>query len=343
MSDFLRSCVERYIELTGGKYKLKYAATPFLDEKAAHWELNGGKGIPPEDYSNFPSRNRRRVATPMNATMNITEWEPDPELEDTQKITPTGALQPIASKIVMKVLYAARMCRWDLLRVCGVLSQKVSKWTELEDKMLHRMMCYINSTIDLKMIGWVGQDITIDDPADHVIYVYSDADFAGSVDNTKSTTGCFTRVTGTTTSFPLCAFSKKQTSTALSTPEAEIVAAAFCCNRQITPGFTLWKTTLGREPTIRFMEDNETCICIIKSGKSPALRHIMRTQRISIGSLHEAYSRGDFEIRYCDTEEQSADIFTKAFTCSNKWTHATGLINHVYPNEFWKEYGTPGY
>lgn len=35
-------------------------------------------------------------------------------------------------------------------------------------------MCYVNSTLDLKMIGWVGDDISCLD-----VSLHADADFAG--------------------------------------------------------------------------------------------------------------------------------------------------------------------
>ena len=42
---------------------------------------------------------------------------------------PKGVLQPVAAKIIMKVLYGARMARYDLLHACQSLACFVSKWT----------------------------------------------------------------------------------------------------------------------------------------------------------------------------------------------------------------------
>ena len=39
-----------------------------------------------------------------------------------------GQLQPIAARVLMKILYAARMCRFDLLRAVGSLATRVTKW-----------------------------------------------------------------------------------------------------------------------------------------------------------------------------------------------------------------------
>ena len=67
-----------------------------------------------------------------------------------------GALQPIAAKVLMKTLYAARMARFDLLRAVCHLACFITKWTPECDKRLHRLACYIHSTKSHRMVGWVG-------------------------------------------------------------------------------------------------------------------------------------------------------------------------------------------
>ena len=47
----------------------------------------------------------------------------DKEYNDSNE--PTGVLQPKASTIIMKVLYGARMARYDLLHACQALACKV--------------------------------------------------------------------------------------------------------------------------------------------------------------------------------------------------------------------------
>ena len=59
---------------------------------------------------------------------------------------PPGKLAPIAAKIIMKVFYAARVARFDLLRAVGFLACYITRWDELCDEHLHALMCYIKST-----------------------------------------------------------------------------------------------------------------------------------------------------------------------------------------------------
>ena len=42
---------------------------------------------------------------------------------------PQGHLQPIASRVLMKILFAAWMARWDLLRATQSLASRVTKWS----------------------------------------------------------------------------------------------------------------------------------------------------------------------------------------------------------------------
>ena len=79
----------------------------------------------------------------------------DQKAEEPGDLANTGALAPVASKILMKVLYAARMARPDLLRATCYLATRITKWTAQCDKMLYRLMCYIYSTsMPCCMDGW---------------------------------------------------------------------------------------------------------------------------------------------------------------------------------------------
>ena len=44
----------------------------------------------------------------------------------------------------MKLLYGARLARFDLLRAINNLAAYITKWTPDRDKRLHSVMCYVN-------------------------------------------------------------------------------------------------------------------------------------------------------------------------------------------------------
>ena len=100
------------------------------------------------------------------------------------------------------------------------LAQKISKWTIECDLALHRLMSYIHSTLDHRLVGYVG-----DQRSDVQVHLYADADFAGDPSSKKSTTGVHLCLRGPLTYFPINGQSKRQGCVSHSTPEAEIVAA----------------------------------------------------------------------------------------------------------------------
>lgn len=59
-----------------------------------------------------------------------------------------GTLHKAASAVVMKILYVARMARLDLLRPTTRCASYITKCSPYRGKPLHRLVCYILSTLD---------------------------------------------------------------------------------------------------------------------------------------------------------------------------------------------------
>ena len=134
------------------------------------------------------------------------------------------------------------MCRPDLLRAVAGLARKVTKWTKLQDLQLHRLVAYLNSTLDKRQVGWVG-----DSKESLELHLYGDADLASEIEDSISTSGVFLEVQGPDTRFPLTGQSKKQTAVSHSTPEAEIVAADHAIRTEGLPALQLWEILLERK------------------------------------------------------------------------------------------------
>ncbi|RWR92079.1 Dimer_Tnp_hAT domain-containing protein/DUF4371 domain-containing protein [Cinnamomum micranthum f. kanehirae] len=109
--------------------------------------------------------------------------------------------------------------RLNIAYSVGVCARYHSKPKESHIHSVKRIMKYVSGTVDFGI--WLSKD-TNTTPVG-----YSDADWAGCTDDRKSTTGgCF--FIGNN----LVAWhSKKQTSTSLSTAEAEYIAAGSCCSQ----------------------------------------------------------------------------------------------------------------
>ena len=167
-----------------------------------------------------------------------------PVLEDTAFTeadhTSTGILAPYAIKVIMKILCCARVCRLDLMHPVCTLSRDTSKRSRACDKRLHRLTAYIHTTRDWTLRTCVG------DAADKCrIACFSDADFAGDLKDSKSTSGGFVAVVGPKMFVPLSCLCKKQQVVSHSSTESEIVALDVWIRTEALPTLTLWETLLG--------------------------------------------------------------------------------------------------
>jgi hypothetical protein len=232
-----------------------------------------------------------------------------------------------ASHILMKTLYAARACRYDLLRaVCG-LASCTTKWTHQCDRDLHRLICYINTTKEHAMIGWCG------DPSEALeLRVCADADFAGCVRTMRSTTGVILAVTGPNARMILNGVSKRQTAVSHSTPEAEIVTADYAMRAEGMPALTLLETILRRKVHLCVMEDNEAMIKICHSGKNPTMRYLNHTRKVGVSWLMNVFKLPEIDVCKIDAKLQAADIGTKRITCLDTWRSNCVLINLSEPD-----------
>jgi hypothetical protein len=132
---------------------------------------------------------------------------------------------------------------------------------------------------------------------------YSDSDWAGCKIDRKSTLGTCQFLRRSLVSWA----SKKQNSVALSTTEAEYIAAGYCCMQLLWMRQTLrdYGYKLSKVP---LQCDNESSI---RMADNP-VEH-SRTKHIDIlyHVLRDHQQRGDIEIDYVSTKKQLADIFTK--------------------------------
>ena len=241
----------------------------------------------------------------------------------------------------MKLLYAARIARFDLLRSINILARNVTRWSYEDDANLHHLMCYINSTLSMKMIGWVGDKLD-----DLCLALYADADFAGCAQCLCSTSGSHFHVQGKHTRFPLAGGGKRQGCVSHSTPEAEFVAADTALRTLELPSISIWKVLANKFPHLLVHDDNQGMIGVVRSRRNPTMRHLQRTHEISIASLHEHFQRDHFLLIYEISAKMAADIHTKGFKNPLAWKKACMLINLLEPGDlFSKELAdivTPG-
>ncbi|KHM99983.1 Retrovirus-related Pol polyprotein from transposon TNT 1-94, partial [Glycine soja] len=159
-----------------------------------------------------------------------------------------------------------------------------------------RILKYVNGTSDY--------GIMYCHCSDSMLVGYCDADWAGSADDRKSTSGgCFYLGNNL-----ISWFSKKQNCVSLSTAEAEYIAAGSSCSQLV------WMKQMLKEYNVE--QDVMTLYCdnmsAINISKNP-VQH-SRTKHIDIRHhyIRELVDDKVITLEHVDTEEQIADIFTKA-------------------------------
>jgi hypothetical protein len=132
---------------------------------------------------------------------------------------------------------------------------------------------------------------------------YSDSDYAGCKVDRKSTSGTCQFLGRSLVSWS----SKKQTSVALSTAEAEYIAAGQCCAQLLWMRQTLrdFGYNLSKVPLLC---DNESAIRMTDNPVEHS-----HTKHIDIWHhfLRDHQQKGDIEVFHVSSENQLADIFTK--------------------------------
>ena len=133
---------------------------------------------------------------------------------------------------------------------------------------------------------------------------YCDADYAGDVDTRRSTSGYVFVLNGAAVSWA----SKVQPTVAVSTTEAEYIAAATAAREAVWLRQLLLDAT-GEGGPVNLMSDNQSAIHLMHNPGGTA-----RSMHIDVAHhfVRDRVARGDLVVRYISTTEMAADAMTKA-------------------------------
>jgi hypothetical protein len=244
----------------------------------------------------------RPCSTPMSANQTFKRVD-SPEIDITRYQKAIGSL-----------MYAMLGTRADLAHSVGVLSQFSSCPSKAHWNGVMRVFRYLRKTanVTLKYQG-TSNELQVTG--------YSDSDYAGDPNTRRSISGNVFIVSNAAISW--C--SNKQSVVALSSTEAEYVAAAHATKQ------AMWLTTLLNEldlqpnpVPITLLLDNQSCMDL---AYNPI--HHKRSKHIDVRHhyLRERVEEGDIELEYVPTGDQLADPFTKQLPRERHETHfkAMGL------------------
>ena len=182
------------------------------------------------------------------------------------------------------------------MHVVGIVGRFQANPKEVHLQAVKRIFKYIQVTQNYGL--WYPRDI------DLTLHAYTDADWAGSMYDRKSTSGGGFFMGSRLVSW----FSKKQSSIALSTAEAEYVVVASCCTKLLWMMKTLQDIQITCTPPISILCDHTSAINI---SKNPIMHSKTKHIPIKYHFLREQVLEQNVKLEYVPSKEQVADIFTK--------------------------------
>lgn len=160
--------------------------------------------------------------------------------------------------------YATVTTRPDLCAATGYFSRFQSGFDDRHFNHAKHILRYLRGTVDLKMVYKKQEDAA-------VLVGYSDSDWGGDKNDSKSTSGYVFKIFGNTVSWA----SRKQTTVSLSSTEAEYVALteAICEAKWIQK--LLKELGINCNEPVVIYEDNQSCISIANDSKeSKRMKHL---------------------------------------------------------------------
>ena len=236
------------------------------------------------------------VSTPLDPNIKLV---PLPENEAPADVPYAAA--------VGSLMYAAVGTRPDIAFAVQTLSQFSSRPSNTHWTAVKHVFRYLKGTTDV--------GITYSGNTNLELIGFSDADWAQSQADRRSVSGYAFKLADGTVSWS----SKKQPTVALSTMEAEYIALSHAAKEAIWLRRLLTELGVISDSPTLVLTDNQSAIAFAHDNQFHA-----RSKHIDIRHhfIRERIDSGDIEVRHCASEDNCADMLTKALA---KPTHSRQL------------------
>ncbi|XP_020578757.1 uncharacterized protein LOC110023608 [Phalaenopsis equestris] len=242
------------------------------------------EGYAREILKKFKMENSQSIKTPVECGVKLSQFDEGKRID------------PIFFKSLVGSLRYLTCTRPDILYAVGLVSRYMETPTVTHLKTAKRIMRYIKGTIDFGLFYSSSNNFKL--------VGYSDSDWAGDMDDIKSTTGFVFFIGDTAFTW----MSKKQPIVTLSTCEAEYVAATSCVCHAIWLRNLLKEISLPQEEAIKICIDNKSAIAL---AKNPVFHDRSKHIDMRYHYIRECIERREIQVQYVKSQDQVADIFTK--------------------------------
>ncbi|KAJ7971537.1 Retrovirus-related Pol polyprotein from transposon TNT 1-94 [Quillaja saponaria] len=250
---------------------------------------DGGIFISQESYAKdvlkkFQMLDSNSVNTPMECGVKLSKHDVGEKVDPTLFRSLVGSLRYLTCT------------RPDILYAVRVVSRYMESPTFTHMKTAKRILRYLRGTLDYGLFY----------SSSHIIDLvgYCDSDFAGDLDDRKSTTGFVFFMGNNAISW----VSKKQPIITLSTCEPEYVTATSCTCHAIWLRRLLKELQEPQKEATQIFVDNKSALAL---AKNPVFHDRSKHIDTRYHFIHECIAKKEVEVKFVKSLDQVADIFTK--------------------------------
>jgi hypothetical protein len=202
--------------------------------------------------------------------------------------------------IVGSLLYASMVTRPDITFSVQALGRHLQSSGPEHLSAAKRVLRYLQGTKMLGIIFSGGKNVQ-----NTTLTGYSDSDWGGDPDTRRSTTAYLFKFGGG----PISWSSRLQPTVALSSAEAEYMAASAAVQEATYLRQLLSEFGYQQSKSTTIFEDNQGCIAL---ARNPVLHKRTKHIEIKYHFIRERIESGEIDLIYISTQKQQADILTKA-------------------------------
>ena len=266
----------------------------FLGMKVVQDEVSGDVWIGQPGYvgkvlNRFGMQEAKSIVTPVDTSNKLVKAAEDDEEFD----------RAVYQSAVGSLLYLSTGTRPDISFAVGNVARFCANPTRRHWTGIKRILRYLKGTSDLGLY--------YSSSVEEELIGYSDSDWAGDLDNRKSVSGYMFKLCGA----PVSWRSKKQTSVALSTAEAEYVALSNATQEAVWLKQLLSELRIDQSKPTVIYEDNQSAISMAQNAQFHG-----RAKHIDIRHhyVREKVNDETIELKYCPSDRMLADMLTKGLS-----------------------------